>query len=78
MASLFMVSACTFGILLEHPESPARRAIDSSLLRRALMGIAMGATAVTLIYSRWGRRSGAHFNPATTLAFLRMNGIHGI
>jgi aquaporin Z len=78
LLGLFMVSACTFGILLEHPDSPARRAIDSSLLRRALMGVAMGATAVTLIYSRWGRRSGAHFNPATTVAFLRMNRIHGV
>src|SRR5439155_1638810 len=25
-----------------------------------------------LIYSPWGRRSGAHFNPATTLTFWRL------
>jgi aquaporin Z len=78
LLGLFMVSACAFGILLEHPHSPARRAIGSAMFRRTLMGLAMGATAVTLIYSRWGRRSGAHFNPATTLAFLRMRRIHPI
>jgi aquaporin Z len=37
-----------------------------------LMGLAMGLTAVALIYSPWGRRSGAHLNPAVTLAFTRL------
>ena len=32
----------------------------------------MGLTAVGLIYSPWGRRSGAHMNPAVTLTFLRL------
>jgi aquaporin Z len=39
------------------------------------MGLAMGLTAVSLIYSPWGRRSGAHFNPATTLTFWRLGKI---
>jgi len=29
-------------------------------------------TAVAIIYSRWGQRSGAHLNPAVTLTFWRM------
>jgi aquaporin Z len=37
-----------------------------------LIGIAMGVTAVALIYSPWGRRSGAHMNPAVTLTFLAL------
>jgi aquaporin Z len=32
----------------------------------------MGLTAIGLIYSAPGRRSGAHMNPAITLAFMRM------
>jgi aquaporin Z len=36
------------------------------------MGLAMGLTAMSLIYSPWGRRSGAHFNPSVTLTFLRL------
>jgi len=69
---LFMLSAAAFGTLLEHPESPARRAVESGLARRALMGTAMALTAIGLIYSPWGRRSGAHLNPSVTLAFLRL------
>jgi len=74
---LFMVAAAGFGTLLEHPASPARQAIESGLLRRALMGAAMGLTAVGLIYSPWGRRSGAHLNPAVTLTFLRLGKLTG-
>jgi aquaporin Z len=36
------------------------------------MGTAMGLTAVGIIYSRWGQRSGAHMNPAVTLTFFRL------
>lgn len=72
---LFMVSATLCTILLEHPASPARRAIASAFARRALMGLLMGATAVSLIYSPWGRRSGAHMNPSVTLTFLRLGKI---
>ena len=39
------------------------------------MGIAMGLTAIALIYSPLGRRSGAHMNPAVTLTFLRLGKI---
>jgi aquaporin Z len=41
------------------------------------MGLAMGLTAVALIYSPWGRRSGAHLNPATTLTFWRLGKVAG-
>jgi aquaporin Z len=74
---LFMLSACVFGTLLGHPASPAARAIPDGLPRRLLMGLAMGLTAVALIYSPWGRRSGAHLNPATTLTFWRLGKVAG-
>jgi aquaporin Z len=69
---LFMLSAACFTALLEHPGSPIRQAIPSSDVRRALNGVAMGLTAIVLIYSPWGQQSGAHMNPATTLTFLRL------
>lgn len=66
----FMISACMFATLLEHPRSRGRRAVSSAFARRALMGVAMGLTAIALIYSPWGQQSGAHMNPATTLTFF--------
>jgi aquaporin Z len=68
----FMVSAALFTALLEYPGSPVHQFIPNSHARRALIGVAMGLTAIALIYSPWGQRSGAHMNPATTLTFLRL------
>jgi aquaporin Z len=74
----FMVSASIFTTLLVHPGSPLAHLLVSPTLRRVLIGIAMGATAVGLIYSPWGQRSGAHMNPAVTLAFLSLRRISPI
>jgi aquaporin Z len=71
----FMLSACAFAALLEHPESPVHAALPSDVVRRAVMGLAMGLTAIAIIYSPLGKRSGAHINPAVTLTFLRLGKI---
>src|SRR5437868_1763359 len=70
--ALFMISACLFVALLEHPASSVRQALPNPFVRRALMGLAMGSTAVAIIFSPLGKRSGAHFNPAVTLTFWRL------
>ncbi|MEO6038827.1 MAG: aquaporin, partial [Saprospiraceae bacterium] len=66
----FMLSATFFAGLLELPGLPGRQFIGDPFVRRWLMGLAMGTTAVCLIYSGLGKRSGAHMNPAVTLTFL--------
>ena len=68
----FMISACTFGVLLQYPGSTLHAAIPDSTLRRVLMGVAMGLTGMAIVYSPWGRRSGAHINPCLTLTFFRL------
>ncbi len=69
---IFMISAGLFATLLEYPGFPFRHAIEDPLLRRVVMGLAMGLTAVGIIYSPWGKQSGAHINPAVTLTFYRL------
>jgi aquaporin Z len=71
----FMLSAAAFSTLFEHPASPVQTFIASAFIRRAWIGAFMGLTAVGLIYSPWGKRSGAHMNPAFTLSSLRLGHI---
>jgi aquaporin Z len=69
---LFMIAACTVVALLDYPGSIVASHVGDAGLRRALVGVAMGVTAIALIYSPWGKRSGAHLNPAVTLTFYRL------
>lgn len=71
----FMLSACVVTVAIEHPDSTVRQALSDPLLRRALIGVAMGLTAIAIIYSPFGKRSGAHLNPAVTLTFWRLGKI---
>jgi aquaporin Z len=73
---IFMFSACTVVALLEYPGSPVHEFLPDSVLRRVLTGIAMGLTAICIVYSPWGKQSGAHFNPSFTLTFFRLGKIH--
>jgi aquaporin Z len=46
---LYMFFACAFTALLQHPVSPVRHIISSSLARRALYGLAMGSTVIGVV-----------------------------
>jgi aquaporin Z len=72
LLGMFMISACASVAVIEHPSSPLPQAVQSDLLRRAMVGLCMGLTAIGLIYSPWGRRSGAFMNPAMIVSFLRL------
>lgn len=65
---MFMISASGFVILFEHPAFHVNTLITSAIVRRMCIGAAMGITAILLIYSKWGKQSGAHMNPAVTIA----------
>ena len=72
---VFMIAAGVGATVLEYPASPVRQAIGDPLTRRILMGLAMGLTAVAIIYSPWGQQSGAHINPSITVIFFRLGKI---
>ncbi len=69
---LFLIAAGIFTCVFEYPSSPIHQAIPNGDLRRFLIGMVMGLTSITLIYSPWGKQSGAHMNPAVTLTFYRL------
>ena len=72
---LFMFSACAFTVLLYHPSSPVAQTIHDGVFRRLMMGTAMGSTAIAIIFSPLGKRSGAHFNPSVTWTYFRLGKI---
>jgi aquaporin Z len=69
---LFMIAACMVTAVLEHPSSPLGDFLPNPFTRRLITGLAMGLTLLALIHSSWGKRSGAHMNPALTLMFFRL------
>lgn len=70
-----MISASAFATLLEYSKSPVRLAVQGDFIRLCLMGLAMGATAISITYSPMGKLSGAHMNPAVTLSFAALGKI---
>jgi aquaporin Z len=73
---MFMISAGGLGALLYDPASPGFSWFEDPHVKLAVFGVAMGLTASGIIYSPWGKRSGAHMNPAVTLSFLGLGLIH--
>ena len=73
----FMIAAGLVATALGSPTSSLSRTVVDPMLRNVIAGIAMGITAILLIHSPWGRRSGAHMNPAVTLTFLRLGKTRG-
>ncbi|MFN7022501.1 MAG: MIP/aquaporin family protein [Phycisphaerales bacterium] len=77
LLGVFMLVACAGSAMVNHPGSPVARRLVGPLRRRAVMGVLMGLTAVALIYSPAGARSGAHMNPATTLTYWLLGKVGG-
>ncbi|OGX82799.1 hypothetical protein BEN47_18240 [Hymenobacter lapidarius] len=72
--AFFITCASLFTTALEHPASWLHRAlVGQELLRRGILGVGMALVIAAIVYSPWGKQSGAHVNPAVTLAFWQLN-----
>jgi len=71
-----MFFICSFGTLIYSPASPLELWGLSNVAKSFLMGIAVAATTLLIIRSPFGRRTGAHFNPAITLTYFYLARVH--
>jgi len=69
---LYLFFTCIFATLLQHPASPIRHLLPNNLVRRACLGISVGATIAAIVLTPWGKQSGGHINPAMTFTFYRL------
>ena len=70
-----MFSATFFDVLIDHPDLYIHSHIPYPIIRRALIGIFMGLTALYILNSPFGKKSGAHINPSVTLVQYRLGNI---
>ena len=71
----FMAGASLLPMLLEYPGSPVHQAVPALHQRLIVLGTGMGLVVAGIVYSPWGKRSGAHINPSVTWAFYRFGKI---
>jgi aquaporin Z len=72
----FMITISLLLMIFESPKSPVYTLIPAGSLRATLLAAAVGFVLTLIIESPWGKRSGAHMNPAITLAFFRLKKVH--
>jgi aquaporin Z len=70
--AIILAAAGFYTVAVQYHGSPLHAVLPDAAMRRAVVGLLMGATVASIVYSPWGRRSGAHLNPAITLTFLRL------
>lgn len=73
---VFMFSAGVFDILIDHPDLWIRQHLHSSLIRRFFIGLSMGLTTLGIIFSPFGKLSGAYINPSVTIVRYRLGEIN--
>ena len=74
--AVLMLAICLFGTLFYGNAAPLKHFGLSRSLRAALMGLAVATTTFLIIRSPFGRRTGAHFNPAITLTYFWLGRTH--
>lgn len=74
--AILMVSTCISGTLIYASDSPLKCMNLSRTFQSMLMGTAIAITTFLIIRSPFGRRTGAHFNPAVTLTFFWLGRAH--
>lgn len=74
--AVFMLFASGFTMLLFHPDSPVGKAVEEPATKFFLLAFGMFPVILFgIVTAPWGKKTGAHVNPAVTLAFWRLGKI---
>lgn len=69
----FLTVSSLAAVVFHHPDSALARAFGpEAWVQRIGVGTAVGLLITAMANSPWGKRSGAHFNPAVTLGFWQL------
>jgi aquaporin Z len=74
--AMLMLSICCAGTIFYGTKSPLAYLGLPWSERAAMMGLAVAGATYAIIKSPLGRRTGAHFNPALTVAYFSLRRIH--
>ncbi|GAB3652295.1 aquaporin [Hymenobacter agri] len=69
----FLMVSSVASVVFHHPDSALARALGPQpWVQRIGVGAALALLIAAMANSPWGKRSGAHFNPAVTLGFWQL------
>ena len=69
----FLTVSSLASVVFHHPDSALARALGpEAWVQRIGVAAALGLLITGMASTPWGKRSGAHFNPAVTLGFWRL------
>jgi aquaporin Z len=72
----FLTFSGLASVLCHHPDSALTQVLGArEWVQRMGVGLVVGGLIAAMAYSPWGKRSGAHFNPAVTLGFWQLRHI---
>ena len=71
----FMMSASVITTQLRYPGGWLGQIVTAPMAQLATLGALMTVVVAIIIYNPWGNKSGAHINPAVTLAMWRLDKI---
>ena len=72
---IFMFFAGLADVVINHPGLPIQQHFHLAIIRRFFIGLCMGLTALYILNSPFGKKSGAHINPSVTIVQYRLGNI---
>ena len=73
--SFFMLGASIVTVQCRYQGAWMHKMMAPPFYHQVALGVLMGFVVAAIVYSPWGKKSGAHINPAVTLAFWRLGKI---